>query len=97
MSNDPKRASGGYTEVAAALSKETGMAVTRQRVWVWWSRRARNGFPEGWKRVTYSGGGVRRFYVDDVLTWYRESYSSAVTATSSVAHATGTTEDGVST
>ena len=80
MNVDPKRESGGYTQAAAVLSAKTGLAISRQRVWIWWSRRSRNGFPEGWKRLT-KGGGVRRFYLDEVLAWYRDNYHVHVDVT----------------
>lgn len=73
----PDRASGGYTEVAAALTARLGTPVSRQRVWMWWSRRARNGFPNGWVRPTYRGG-VRQFHVDEVLAWYDAHYGQPV-------------------
>lgn len=74
----PDRASGGYTEVAAALTRHLGTPVSRQRVWMWWSRRARNDFPNGWVRQTYRGGGVRQFYVDEVLAWYEARYGESI-------------------
>jgi hypothetical protein len=63
----------GYTQMAQLLTKHSGWHISRQQVWVWWSRRHRNGFPNGWDRPT-AGGGVRQFDPADVLTWYDENY-----------------------
>lgn len=68
-----ERMSGGYQDVASLLTLKFDDAITRQRVWMWWSRRARNGFPEGWDRPT-AKGGVRRFYLDEVVEWYKAAY-----------------------
>jgi hypothetical protein len=67
------RPTGGYTDAARFLTENRGRPVSKQQVWVWWSRRERNGFPEGWERTT-RGGGVRRFYLDEVLAWHLERY-----------------------
>lgn len=67
-----ERASGGYQVVADTLNKlyPDRPPVYRQLVWLWWSRRARTHFPEGWERET-AKGSVRRFYLDEVVEWYR--------------------------
>lgn len=68
-----ERASGGYQVVADtlnALFPHPDSAVYRQLVYLWWKRRARTHFPEGWERETRNGA-VRRFYLDEVVEWYR--------------------------
>jgi hypothetical protein len=57
---------GGWTQVARALSTPA-QVVSRQRVYAWWVRRARNGFPEG--TPTGSHGG-REFNFAEVADWY---------------------------
>jgi hypothetical protein len=46
-----ERMSGGYQVVASTLTKmfPDRPTVSRQLVWLWWSRRARTHFPEGWE------------------------------------------------
>lgn len=70
--DDARRVSGGYQVVASSLEKEfpDDAPFSRQRVHNWWKRRASTLFPAGWTRETKSST-VRRFYVDDVLEWYR--------------------------
>jgi len=67
-----ERMSGGYQVVADTLNLKfpDRPRVYRQLVWLWWSRRARTHFPEGWERPT-AKGSVRRFYLDEVVEWYR--------------------------
>ena len=67
-----ERMSGGYQVVASTLTRlyPDQPAVSRQLVWLWWSRRNRTHFPEGWERPT-AKGSVRRFYLDEVVEWYR--------------------------
>jgi hypothetical protein len=67
-----ERMSGGYQVVASTLTKmfPDRPTVSRQLVWLWWSRRARTHVPEGWERPT-ANGSVRRFFLDEVVEWYR--------------------------
>jgi hypothetical protein len=68
-----ERASGGYQVVADtlnALFPRPDGEIYRQLVYLWWKRRARTHFPEGWERET-KNGAVRRFYLDEVVEWYR--------------------------
>lgn len=60
--NTPR--TGGWTEVARALSTPA-QTVSRQRVYAWWSRRDRNGFPE-----SLPLGVKRRFNIAEVVEWY---------------------------
>jgi len=67
-----ERMSGGYQVVASTLNRmfPDSPEVSRQLVWLWWKRRHRTHFPEGWERPT-ANGSVRRFYLDEVVEWYR--------------------------
>lgn len=69
---DIERMSGGYQVVASTLNQlfPNRPPVSRQLVWLWWSRRHRTHFPEGWERST-ANGSVRRFFLDEVVEWYR--------------------------
>lgn len=55
----------GFQGVAEALSTEA-RPVSRQQVYVWWVRRARNGFPDR----ANEGVGRPRFDLDAVRDWY---------------------------
>jgi len=70
--DDVERMSGGYQVVASTLSQlfPNRPKVSRQLVWLWWNRRHRTHFPEGWERPT-ANGSVRRFFLDEVVEWYR--------------------------
>ncbi len=59
----------GWTEVARALSTPA-QVVSRQRVYAWWVRRDRNGFPEGVKLGVEHGTNRRQFNVAEVADWY---------------------------
>ena len=65
---------GGYTAVAAELTRRykrnrQGKPFTRQQVWVWYSRRAINGFP-GQYEFEADGKPVRLFRLAEVDDWY---------------------------
>lgn len=64
------RRMGGLTVVARELSAARGKLVTRQGVYMWWKRRARNGFPD--RRPMPNGKGTKRelFDIDEVIAWY---------------------------
>lgn len=53
---------GGFSAVARALSTDE-KPVTRQRVYMWYKRRERNGFPER---------DTRGFSFAEVAAWYAE-------------------------
>jgi hypothetical protein len=57
---------GGWTQVARALSTPA-QTVSRQRVYAWWVRRTRNGFPEGTPTGAHGG---REFNLEAVTDWY---------------------------
>lgn len=59
---DPRHA--GFQGVAEALSTEA-RHVSRQQVYVWWTRRERNGFPD---RINEAG--TPRFDLAAVREWY---------------------------
>lgn len=54
----------GFQGVADALSTES-RPISRQQVYVWWTRRARNGFPD---RHTIDGHDV--FLRSEILAWW---------------------------
>lgn len=64
----------GYQQVATRLNERFGSQISRQAVYAWWRRRARNGFPEGKLLPTPNGGDTRRFLWKDVLAWYEDQY-----------------------
>lgn len=69
---------GGFTAVAEALNARFPFAdtFTRQRIWTWWHRRNRNGFPDR-KPVTGKDGRTRQlFSIEEVAGWWK-SYSPA--------------------
>jgi len=70
---DLSRPIGGYTDIARYIERRCGRVISKQQVWMWWHRRAQNGFPSGWDRPT-RGGGVREFYLDEVLIWHYTRY-----------------------
>lgn len=67
---DSTSRTGGWTEVARALSTPA-QTVSRQRVYAWWSRRDRNGFPES-VAVTGTDRMIRRFNIAEVAEWYAQ-------------------------
>ena len=67
---------GGLTVAARELTSVRGKLVTRQGVYMWWSRRDRNGFPERRPVVNEKTGATRLLFdLDEVLAWY-DTYMS---------------------
>lgn len=68
---------GGFTDVARALSGDDpdDPHVSRQGVYMWWSRRDRNGFPDPYTiQIMTKKGRKRRklvFDIDEVRDWYQ--------------------------
>lgn len=71
---DDEPIEGGYTQIAAWLNERYGRQISRQNVYAWWRRRARNGFPGGRMLPTPNGGDTRRFLWKAVHAWYRDQY-----------------------
>ena len=65
-----QRRMGGFTTVANELTETMGKQVTRQGVYMWWSRRDRNQFPDRHPVTTQRGGTRFLFDVDEVVTWF---------------------------
>lgn len=66
----------GYAALARIVNELAGHHVSRQGVWQWWNRRARNGFPEGELIPSNSGRTSHRvFRVGDVLAWWKSNAS----------------------
>jgi len=67
---------GGFTVVASYLETlYPERRFSRQAVYMWWSRRDHNGFPEGWPtRQPPSKRRQRAFNLDEVAAWY-EAYT----------------------
>jgi hypothetical protein len=62
----------GYAAIARLVNSMSDAVVSRQGVWQWWNRRARNGFPEG--VLTPSGSGRtshRVFRTGDITAWWK--------------------------
>lgn len=77
---------GGYAYIARILSDLADHTITRQGVWQWWSRRDRNGFPEGSLIPSGSGRTSHRvFGQDEVISWWKEHYQTAESVFTSVA------------
>jgi len=64
---------GGFTDAARMLDERAprldGKPHTRQQVWVWYSRRKNNGFPERYE-ITIEGEKRYLFALRDIYTWY---------------------------
>lgn len=76
MANGPeiydKNVHAGYTVLANKLSElfpEKG-EISRQKVHMWATRSARNGFPQPVDVLVPSGKIKRLFYTKDAITWY---------------------------
>lgn len=69
------RVTGGYQAVASVLTSMFHYPLTRQQVYMWWTRRAVNGFPEGQRRPAVRGDrDVQEFRLDDVVAWFEINY-----------------------
>jgi hypothetical protein len=60
----PPSSLGAYADIALLLG------VTSNQVYMWYQRRARNGFPEPRGTRKRGMGTVRVFDLNEVLTWY---------------------------
>lgn len=73
-----ERKSGGYQAIATLLTERSQYPWSRQQVFMWWSRRVHNGFPEGEERPaksrTADDNTVREFPVEDVVEWFDLNY-----------------------
>lgn len=70
---EPEVFYGGYSHAARFLIERRGENFTRQGVYMWWTRRDHNGFPE--MHVLLINGRERKFFnLEEVLAWY-DSYS----------------------
>jgi hypothetical protein len=58
---------GGFSEVARRLSDAGPRAVSRQGVYSWWKRRARNGFPD---HHHLNDDGWKEWRIGEVISWY---------------------------
>lgn len=60
---------GGWTTAAKYLSGQTGVTVSRQQVWMWHYRRARNGFPELHPVTAEDGSEVSAIDLCEAAAW----------------------------
>ena len=65
-----QRRMGGFTVIARELTEVRGKLVTRQGVYMWWSRKDRNGFPDRQPVTTKTGATRMLFDIDEVTAWY---------------------------
>jgi hypothetical protein len=68
---------GGFTAVAEELTKAHQKLVTRQGVYMWWTRRERNQFPDRQPITSKNGVTKLMFNLDEVLVWYDWYMSSS--------------------
>lgn len=65
---------GGYKTTASILECIFKVPICRQNVWMWWSRRKKNGFPEGFMQDARNGRPIRWFHTAEVIDWYCNNY-----------------------
>lgn len=71
---DGVRVYGGFADIARWLTRKYRdpqcRPLSRQQVYIWYTKRTRNDFPEGEAVTSPSGRVTKRFPRDEVEAWY---------------------------